>query len=415
MGAFFGAFRSKRVGMLIGLGFASGLPLAMSGSTLSTWMARAGINIKTIGLFALVSLPYSFKFIWAPLLDRYSLPFMGRRRGWIALAQLILAASLWGMSTVDPRSTPLTMAAVALLVAFFSASQDVVSDAYRTDVLPAEERASGTSTFVLGYRIAMLVSGAGALALSDYIAWSTVYKIMALLMLPMVVITWWAPEPAAVRPPRTVADAFIKPFMDFFSRRGALFGIAFVMLYKLGDYVASGMNQPFLIGIGFSGTEIAFWYKVVGFAAMTLGVLLGGGMAAKFGVRRALLLFGILASATNSGYLALALVGKSNALLAVAIGVDNLCGGMAEAAFIAFIMSLCNKTFSATQFALLSSASTVVGRSLGAGAGYLIDAAGWVVFYACTMAVAVPALLILALMPRDTIQTSQSTSGPSAP
>lgn len=409
MGAFFGAFRSKRVGMLIGMGFASGLPLAMSGSTLGTWMASIGVNLKTIGLFALVSLPYSFKFLWAPLLDRYSPPFMGRRRGWVAITQLGLAVGIWVMSSLDPRSAPVAMAAAALIVAFFSASQDIVSDAYRTDVLPAEERASGTSTFVLGYRIAMLVSGAGALALSDYMSWPTVFKIMALAMLPMIVITWRAPEPEAVRPPRTVTDAFTKPFLDFFSRKGALTGIAFVMMYKLGDYVASGMIQPFLIKTGFSGTEIAAWYKAVGFAAMTVGVLLGGGMVAKLGVRKALLLFGILASVTNSGYLALSIVGKNHALLAAAIGIHNLCSGMAEAAFMAFIMSLCNKSFSATQFALLSSASTVVGRSLGAGAGYLIHAAGWPVFFATTMAMAAPALVILGLLPRE-----QASEVPSA-
>jgi MFS transporter, PAT family, beta-lactamase induction signal transducer AmpG len=401
MGAFFGAFRSKRVGMLIGMGFASGLPLAMSGSTLGTWMTKVGVNLKTIGLFAAVSLPYSFKFLWAPLLDRFSLPFMGRRRGWVALAQLGLALGIWSMSSVDPRSAPLAMAAAALLVAFLSASQDIVSDAYRTDVLPADERASGTSTFVLGYRIAMLVSGAGALALSDYVAWPTVFKIMAVLMLPMIVVTWRAPEPEAVRPPRTLTDAFTKPFLDFFSRRGALLGIVFVMLYKLGDYVASGMIQPFLIKTGFSGTEIAAWYKMVGFAAMTIGVLLGGGTVAKLGVRKALLLFGILASVTNSGYLALSFVGKNHALLAAAIGIHNLCSGMAEAAFMAFVMSLCNKSFSATQFALLSSASTVVGRILGMGTGYLVEAAGWSVFFATTMAMAAPALVLLWFLPKE--------------
>jgi PAT family beta-lactamase induction signal transducer AmpG len=401
MGAFLGAFRSKRVFVMIGMGFASGLPLAMSGSTLGTWMTKAGVNLKTIGLFALVSLPYSFKFLWAPLLDRFSLPFLGRRRGWIALTQLGLALGIWATSTVDPRSAPVAMAAAALVVALLSASQDIVSDAYRTDVLPVQERASGTSTFVLGYRIAMLVSGAGALALSDYLAWPTVFKIMALLMLPMIVITWRAPEPEAVRPPRTVADAFTKPFLDFFARKGALVGIAFIMLYKLGDYVASGMIQPFLIKTGFSGTEIAAWYKLVGFTAMTVGVLLGGGLVAKLGVRKALLLFGILASITNSGYLALAILGKNHALLAGAIGIHNLCSGMAETAFMAFLMSMCNKSFSATQFALLSSASTVVGRTLGAGSGYLILAAGWPVFFATTMAMAAPALIVLSFVPKE--------------
>jgi MFS transporter, PAT family, beta-lactamase induction signal transducer AmpG len=414
MGAFFGAFRSKRVGMLVGLGFASGLPLAMSGSTLSTWMTKAGVNIKTIGLFALVSLPYSFKFLWAPFLDRFSLPFMGRRRGWMALAQVALAAGIWMMSSLDPRSMPMAMAAAALTVAFLSASQDIVSDAYRTDVLPADERASGTSTFVFGYRVAMLLSGAGALALSDYLAWPTVFKTMAVLMLPMIVITWRAPEPEGARPPRTLADAFTKPFFDFFSRPGALRGIGFIMLYKLGDYVSSQMIQPFLIKTGFSGTEIAAWSKFVGFGGIMVGVLLGGGMVAKFGVRRSLLVFGILASATNSGYLALSIVGKNHLLLAAAVGIHNLCSGMAEAAFAAFMMSLCNKSFSATQYALLSSASTVVGRTLGAGAGYLIAAAGWTAFFATTMAMAAPALLLLAFVPKEDTATTQSGRGPTA-
>jgi PAT family beta-lactamase induction signal transducer AmpG len=401
MGAFLGAFRSKRVLVMIGMGFASGLPLAMSGSTLGTWMTEVGVNLKIIGLFALVSLPYSFKFLWAPLLDRFSLPLLGRRRGWIALTQLGLVLGIWATSTLDPKSAPVAVAAAALVVALFSASQDIVSDAYRTDLLPAQERASGTSTFVLGYRVAMLVSGAGALALSDYLPWSTVYKIVAVLMLPMIAITWRAPEPEAVRPPRTLADAFTKPFFDFFSRKGAFVGIAFVMLYKLGDYVASGMIQPFLIKTGFSGTEIAAWYKIVGFSAMTVGVLLGGGMVNKLGVRKALLLFGILASVTNSGYLALSFVGKNHALLAGAIAIHNLSSGMAETAFMAFLMSLCNKSFSATQFALLSSASTVVGRTLGAGSGYLISAAGWSVFFATTMAMAAPALVLLWFLPRE--------------
>jgi PAT family beta-lactamase induction signal transducer AmpG len=385
--------------MLLGLGLASGLPLAMSGSTLVTWMTRIGVNLKTVGLFALVGLPYSFKFLWAPVLDRYRPPFLGRRRGWIALTQLGLAAGIWVMSTLDPRSMPASMAAAALVVAFLSASQDIVSDAYRTDVLPADERAAGTSIFVLGYRIAMLLSGAGALALSDHLPWPTVFKVIAVLMLPMVVFAWRAPEPVAARPPRTITDAFTHPFLDFFARANAVSSIAFVMLYKLGDYVASGMIQPFLVKTGFSGSEIAAWYKAVGFAAMTAGVLLGGGTVAKLGVRRSLILFGILASATNSGYLALSIVGKSHALLATAIGIHNICSGMAEAAFIAFLMSLCNKSFSATQFALLSSASTVVGRTLGSGSGYLVASAGWTAFFATTMAMALPALLILAIMP----------------
>jgi PAT family beta-lactamase induction signal transducer AmpG len=402
MGAFFRAFRSKRVGMLAGLGFASGLPLVMSGQTLSAWMATVGVDIKTIGLLTLVSLPYSLKFLWAPLLDRYALPILGRRRGWMALTQLALFGAIWFESSVDPQATPSAMAVAALLVAMLSASQDIVSDAYRTDVLPPEERASGTSTFVFGYRIAMLVAGMGALALSDYLPWPTVFRVVAVMMLPAVVITWRAPEPESVRPPRTIKAAFTLPFADFFSRRRALAVLGFVMLYKFGDYIASNMSVPFLIMLDFSRTEIAALSKAIGFGAMTLGILLGGGMVAKLGLRRALFLFGVLSAATNSGYLALAIVGKNHALLAAAIGVHNLCAGMAEAAFMAFLTSLCNKSFSATQFALLSSASTLAGRTLGASAGYVVAAGGWTTFFGAAMFMAVPALILLSLLPANT-------------
>jgi PAT family beta-lactamase induction signal transducer AmpG len=395
MGAFLNAFASKRVGMLIALGFASGLPLALTRTTLSAWMTNAGVNLKTIGLFSLVTLPYSFKFVWAPLLDRFAFPLFGRRRGWMVLTQVGLLAGIGTMSTINPQHAPLAIAAMAVLVAFFSASQDVVADAYRTDVLPPTERASGTSTWIMGYRIAMLVSGAGALVLSDHMPWSRVYLIMAGLMGIGIVATWRAPEPEAVRPPRTIADAVVKPFVDFFTRKGAGMALTFVMLYRIGDTIAGGMVMPFLIKRGFSNSEIGYWNKGVGFAATVTGVMLGGGLVAKYGVRRCMLSFGVLLAVANTGYLALALHGKSVVLLAVAIGIDNVCGGMVDAAFAAFIMSLCNKSFSATQFALLSSASTFIGRLVSAGSGWLAATVGWPVFFGITIVAAFPSLFLL--------------------
>ena len=414
MGAFINAFRSKRVGMLIALGFASGLPLALTRTTLSAWMTNAGVNLKTIGLFSLVTLPYSFKFVWAPLLDRFAFPLLGRRRGWMVLTQLGLLLSIWVMSEINPQHAPLAIAAMAVLVAFFSASQDVVADAYRTDVLPPGERASGTSTWIMGYRIAMLVSGAGALVLSDHMPWSRVYMVMALLMGIGIVATWRAPEPEAVRPPRTIADAVVKPFVDFFTRKGAAMALTFVMLYRIGDTIAGGMVMPFLIKRGFSNSEIGYWNKGVGFAATVTGVMLGGGLVAKYGVRRCLLSFGVLLAAANTGYLALALHGKSVLLLAVAIGIDNVCGGMVDAAFAAFIMSLCNKSFSATQFALLSSASTFIGRLVSAGSGWLAATVGWPLFFAITIAAAFPSLVLLLLaFPKDAGAVEATAEGKS--
>ncbi len=400
MGKFLDAFKSKRVGILIALGFASGLPLLLSGQTLGAWMTNVGVNLKTIGIFSLVTLPYSLKVFWAPLLDRYSLPWLGRRRGWMALTQLIMAGVILAMSVVDPKATPPTMALFALMLAFFSASHDVVSDAYRTDVLPPNERASGTSTFILGYRLAMLFAGAGAMILSDHLPWSTVYQILAVLMAASVVFTWWAPEPQGILAPRTLADALIRPFAEFFSRRRIGIVFLFVILYKFGEYVTDAMVIPFMIKTGFTNTEIGALRKVIGFFATVSGVIVGGGLVAKFGVRRALLAFGFLQAATNSGYLALAIVGKNYTLLAVAIGVDLFCGGLAAAAFSAYQMSLCHKSFSATQYALLTSASVVAGRLFSASSGYLAEAWGWPKFFASTMVMAIPGMALLFFLPR---------------
>jgi len=404
MGSFLGAYRSKRVAFLIGLGFASGLPLQLSGGTLTAWMTRAGVNIKTVGLFALVSLPYSFKFIWAPLLDRYRLPWLGRRRGWMALSQLGLALAILALSTMDPVATPSAMALCALMVAFLSASQDVVTDAYRTDLLPPNERASGTSTFILGYRVALLISGGLAFVLAQYMSWPRVFQFLGFLLLPAAFLTWRSPEPEATRPPRDLQEAVVLPFKDFFGKNYALLALLFVMFYKFGDYIAGGMITPFLIKTGFRDDQIGYWSKIAGFIPTVLGTLLGGGLVAKLGVRKCLLTMGVLQAATNSGYLALAIVGKSLPLLISAIAIDNFCGGMATVAFSAFTMSLCNKSYSATQFALLTSASTIIGRLTGAGSGYIVSSAGWPFFFALTMVVAIPALFILSRIPAESTE-----------
>jgi PAT family beta-lactamase induction signal transducer AmpG len=400
--AFLDAFRSKRVWLLIALGFASGLPLLLSGQALSAWATNRGLSIKTIGLFSLVSLPYSFKFLWAPLIDRYRVPFLGRRRGWMVLFQLAIAAAIFAMSGFDPKDAPLTLAALALFLAFFSASLDIATDAYRVDILPPPERASGTATFIFGYRVALLVVGAAAFVLSDHMPWPSVYQIMAVLLVTVgVAATWLAPEPEAVQPPSNLREAVVEPFREFFSRRGAILALSFVILYKFGDYLADNMLIPFLIKTGFSNTEIGALRKFVGFAGMSAGVMLGGGMSAKLGVRRALLTFGVLQAATNSGYLALAVYGKSYPLLVAAIGIDNFCAGLGAAAQGAYLISICHKSFSATQFALLSSASTIAGRLVSAASGYMVAAWGWVGFFAFTMVVAIPALMLLSRVPTE--------------
>jgi PAT family beta-lactamase induction signal transducer AmpG len=398
---FLDAFRSRRVWLLIGLGFASGLPLLLSGQTLGAWMTKQGVSLKTIGLFSLVSLPYNFKFLWAPFLDRFSPPLMGRRRGWLVLFQLAIAVVVFAMSGVDPRAAPKVMALFAVLLALFSASQDIVSDAYRVDILAPHERASGSATYLTGYRGAMLVAGSVALILSDYLPWPRVYQFMSVLMLAGVIITVVAPEPTGIRPPRTLEAAVVEPFRNFFIRRGALIALAFMLLYKFGEYVSDAMSVPFLIKTGFSGTEIGALRKFIGALGMVGGVMLGGGLTAKIGMRRALLIFGILEGLTNGGYVALALVGKNHALLVAVVAIDTFCRGLAATTFSAYMLGLCDKSFSATQFALFSSASSVVGRLFSASAGYLVAAFGWPVFFGITIFMAIPGLLLLPYLPME--------------
>jgi PAT family beta-lactamase induction signal transducer AmpG len=366
------------------------------------------VSLKTIGVFQLLTLPYNFKFLWAPLLDRYAPPLLGLRRGWMVLFQLALGAAIVAMSGVDPQAAPARMASLALLLAFLSASQDIVSDAYRADILPSEERASGTATFLTGYRVAMLVAGVAAFILSDHVPWPRVYQLMAVLLLAVgVPATLLAPEPPGGAAPRTMADAVVKPFTALFSRRRAGVALAFVLLYKFGEYVSDGMTIPFLIKTGFSNTDIGTIRKFVGFAGTVIGVMLGGGLAVKLGMRRALLLFGILEGLTNGGYLAMALVGKSYPLLIAVVAGDTFCRGLAAAAFGAFMLSICDKAFSATQLALLSSASSFAGRLFSGSSGYLAATFGWPAFYTFTIVMAVPALVLLPWVPTEGLPSAR--------
>ncbi len=402
--AFLNAFRSRRVGSMIPLGFASGLPAPLIGGTLTAWMATEGVDLTTIGIFSLVSLPFSFKFVWAPLLDRFTIPFLGRRRGWMIVAQLALVLGIAALGWVNPASAPVMLAFGAIVVATLSASQDIVSDAYRTDALRAEERASGTAVFVAAYRGALIVSSAGALILSDFLPWRTVYLIMGLMMGVGIVGTLFAPAPELpAEPPPSFAAAVIEPFREFFTRKRALTLLGIVLFYKVGDVVAAHLRTPFLMEVGFSRTEIGAIVKGLGLGATIIGALVGGGLVATLGLWRSLLLFGVLQSTANIFYAVIGMVAKSYPLLVVAIGVDNLFGGFATAAFVALLMSLCDKRYTATQYALLTSAASIVGKLLGAGSGVTAKALGWPGFFLLTVIVAIPALGLLYLA-RDTLK-----------
>ncbi len=394
-------FTNRRIAAVLLLGFASGLPLALTAGTLQAWLAVENVDITTIGLFTLAGQPYIYKFLWAPFMDRFVPPIFGRRRGWILIAQLGLLATIAFMGTLSPRETPWLLGGTALVVAFLSASQDVVIDAYRTDVLHETERGAGAAISVMGYRIAMLVSGGLALVLADQVlGWSGMYFLMASLMVIGMVATWFAPEPEdAGRAPATLGAAFVEPLREFLTRNGAWLLLLLIVLYKLGDAFAGTLTTAFLIrGVGFSATDVGAINKALGLAATITGALVGGAWMAGLGLYRALMIFGVLQALTNLGFMVLAMAGKSYSLMVAAVAAENMCGGMGTAAFVALLMSLCNHRFSATQYALLSALAAVGRVYVGPASGYLVAALGWAPFFFFTFLIALPGLWLLWLL-----------------
>lgn len=377
------------------LGFTSGLPLILTQSTLQAWMGDAGVDLKTVGLFSLVGLPYTLKFLWSPLMDRYRPPFLGRRRGWMLLSFLGLMVLLAVLAQADPAQHLRLVALAALAVAFVSASADINVDAYRTELLPAKLLGPGTSLHITGYRLGMVFAGALALVLADRMSWRMVYLIMALGMLPGTIATFLAPEPEGLRAPRTLKEAVVEPFVEFLRRRHALEVLAFILLYKLGDNLCTSLNLPFLRALDFSKTEIGLATKVVGMGCLLGGGLLGGWLMSRWSLRRSLWVFGVLQMVSMTGHLSLALLGRNHALLLVTIAIENSIFAMGTVAYLAMIQRCCDLKSTATQFALLTSLSAVARVLFASPAGYLVKAAGWPAFFVVCMALAIPGLLLL--------------------
>ncbi len=377
----FKVYLSGKMLLMLVLGFASGMPLALTGSTLSAWMVAEGVDIKTIGLYSLVGLPYALKFLWSPLMDRFVPPFLGRRRGWMIFTQLALIITISSMGFFNPASMPILVAAVAL----------------------AQERGAGVGVWIMGYRIAILVSGALALILSDHLSWKMVYFIMGLFMVIGCIATLAAPEPLkinpaseTIEPPKSLYEAAISPFLEFFKRPGSLEILLFIILYKLGDIAASQMTTPYILGyVGFSRTELGTVYKGFGMAATIAGALMGGAIMSRWPLKRSLFVFGVLQGVSIPTFILLEFTGAQIWALAVVIGIENFCGGMGTSAYTAFLMGLCNRKFTATQYALLSSLMAVGRNVTGAPTGYLADAVGWVMFFVICTALALPGLLLL--------------------
>ncbi|MBV2159264.1 muropeptide transporter [Achromobacter denitrificans] len=403
-------YTSPRVAPLLVLGFASGLPLALTSGTLQAWATVEGVPLQQIGFLTLVGTAYTLKFLWAPFVDRYVPPLLGRRRGWMLLTQLLLAVAIMAMGALSPSSSLQPLALLAVAVAFLSATQDIAFDAYCTDVLRKEERGAGAAIKVMGYRLAMIVSGGLALILADqWIGWGNTYVLMGGLMLLCALATLWAPEPEHVASaPRNLRAAVGEPLREFFTRRGALAVLLLIVLYKLGDAFAGALSTTFLIrGAGFSPTEVGTVNKVLGLAATIVGALAGGSVMSRWGLYRSLMAFGLLQAVSNLAYWLIAISPKNLWLMATGVGIENLCGGLGTASFVGLLMALCRQRFSATQFALLSALSAV-GRTYLAGplTPPLVDSMGWPGFFLLTVVIALPGLVLLKLL-RGTIETME--------
>lgn len=408
-------FRDRNLAVILLLGFSSGLPLALTSGTLQAWMTVEGVDLSTIGIFTLVGIPYTWKFLWAPTMDRFVPPFLGRRRGWLVVTQLVLAAGIAAMAMLSPREDLALLAVLAIFVAFASASQDIVFDAYRTDVSTREQRGIAGGLTVVGYRTAMLVSGAAALVLvagsgwMPGIGWKNTYLAMAALMSVGVVAALAGREPVIQSPPpRTLREAFVEPLREFFSRPGAWWILALLILYKLGDAFAGSLTTAFLLrGAGFSLEDVGYVNKGMGLAATIVGAVFGGVLMVKLGLYRSLMGFGILQAVSNLTFMWLAMAGKSYPVMILAVGFENFSGGMGTAAFVALLMALCDHRFTATQYALLSALASFGRVYVGPAAGYATDphylGLDWATFFFTTFLVALPGLALLAWK-RSTIE-----------
>jgi len=387
---------SRRMMVALGMGFSSGLPLLLTMGVLQAWMKESGIDLTVIGLIALVQIPYTWKFLWAPILDRFTLPILGRRRGWLLIAQLALMLSIAALGYSDPVENIWLMVTAAMLVAFFSATQDIVIDAYRREDLPDAELGLGSSMYIYGYRLGMLLASGGGLIMADRMSFTSVYLVMAACLLPGILITLLTPEPKMTAgAPQTLKEAIVNPMVEYFSRHNAVWILVFILLYKLGDTMASAITTPFYLDIGFSKTEIGTVVKLFGTGATLAGAFIGGVILLRMGINRSLWIFGFLQAFSTAGFAILARIGYNIHALSGVIAFENLSSGMGTAAFVAFMASITNKKFTATQFALLTSLIGIPRALASSVTGYMAKYIGWENFFIACALVAIPGMLLL--------------------
>lgn len=396
---------TRRMLICVFTGFSSGLPLYLLFNLLPAWLRSEHVDLKTIGLFALIQFPYTWKFLWSPLLDRYVVPMLGRRRGWMLLTQLGLLAVIAAMGAFSPQSELRIIAYIATLLAFLSATQDIVLDAYRRELLADNELGMGSAVHVNAYRIAGLVPGSLSLILSDMLPWNMVFVVTALFMLPGIAMTLLVKEPVNNAAPKTLRAAVIEPFREFITRQGwrsALWILAFLFFYKLGDSMCTALATPFYLDMGFSKTDIGLIAKNAGLWPAVIGGMLGGLWMLKIGINRALWLFGVVQLFSILGFAWLASVGYHSeiavlerAQLALVIGLEALGVGLGTVAFVAFIARSTHPAYTATQFALFTSLMAIPRTFANAATGWLVEGMGWTGFFLLCAVLAIPGMLLL--------------------
>ena len=399
------ALANRRMLICVLTGFSSGLPLYLLLNLVPAWLKTEGLSLKAIGAFALIQFPYTWKFVWSPFLDRYALPLLGRRRGWMALTMLLLLGAIAWLGTLSPTTQLGLVVGLTALIAFLSATLDIVLDAYRRELLPEVELGIGNAIHVNAYKLAGLVPGSLALVLADRLPWSQVFVITALFMAPGLVMTLLVKEPAAAaRAPRTLRDAVVEPFREFFGRHGlrsALVVLAFIFLYKLGDSLCTALATPFYLEMGFSKTEVGLIAKNAGLWPSVIGGLLGGLWMVKLGINRALWVFGVVQWLAIFGFAWLAWLGPAEAdagrlwVLAAVIGLEALGVGLGTTAFVAYMARTTHPAYTATQLALFTSLMAVPRTFINASAGWLVEYFGWFDFFMLCGVLAVPGMLLL--------------------
>ena len=389
---------TKKIVICFFTGFTSGLPLFILISLLPAWLDESGLDLKAIGLFALIQLPYAWKFIWAPLFDRFTFS-MGRRRGWLIIFQLILLCLISLCGFIDPKAQIMTITIISLGIAFFSASQDIVIDAYRRELLLDPELGLGNAVHVNAYKFASLVPGSLSLILADYFSWEYVFTVTGLFMIPGIILTILISEPKLKSaPPKTLKEAVVDPFREFIGRKGinnALLILLFIFLYKIGDSMATALATPFYLDLGFSMTEIGIIAKNAGLWTSIAGGIIGGIWMVKLGINKALWIFGLLQMFATLSFAWLASVGHDNTVLAITVGLEFFAAGLGTTAFVAFIARATNPKYTATQFALFSSLASVPRTFTNASTGYFVDFLGWYYFFIFCFFLAIPGMFLL--------------------